>query len=227
MQLFSLRQPARHRLHHERDLVAQHGERNALQLLLEADYDDAVHGGEQRARQERALVGGQRRRKLAQRRFDVVEQPVQVRRVPGGHRASLGQAVVEEGAPARPMRRRIVGIGEREMDERPDRVGVRVGVLGAGDGQRLLEFVERARVHREDEIVEVVEHIVDRPDRAAGLGGQFARLHPGQTLARDRALGSRDQRVPQLAPAGRRLGLGCRLSLGCRIGFGGHRLGNH
>jgi len=107
--------PPRKRLDHERHLLAQRGERNAFQLLLQPDQHDAVHRGEQRTRNLRALARLHLWRERAERLLDVNEEPREVRLVPGGDLLILGEAMVEQRAPAPPVRGRVVHVGEREM----------------------------------------------------------------------------------------------------------------
>ena len=185
------------------------GERNALQLLLEPDQHDAVHGREQRAREQRAALAARCRARACAAAPRCRRTGGQVRLVPGRDLAPLGEAMIEQRAPAPRVRGRVVRVGEREMGQpsgsrrpagprlvRPRRVSVFSSCSSV------------QRIHGEDQVVEVGEDVVDRADRAADLVGELARLQAAQALRVDRALGGVDQRIPQFAPPGDRFRLG-------------------
>ena len=117
-----------------------------------------------------------------------------------GNLAPFGQAMVEQRAPARRVRRRVVRVGEPEVDQCLDRVRLRVGLRAACNREGFFQLLERQRVHGENQIIEVCHDVIDRADRAADLVGELARLQPAQTIRRDGTLGGGDQRVPQFAP---------------------------
>ena len=85
--------------------------------------------------------------------------------------------MLEQGAPARRLGGREVEIGKRHAHQPRDRgiwpLGRLAGAVG-GD-QVAFQRRERARVHQQHEVVEILDHVVDRPDRAADLLGERAR----------------------------------------------------
>ena len=64
-------------------------------------------------------------------------------------------------------------------------------------GELLLQRRKRLRVHREHQVVQVPEDVVDRSKGAADLGGQIACLEPRKAVCRDGATGGGDQGFSQ------------------------------
>ena len=110
--------------------------------------------------------------------------------------------MLEHARPHRPVAGGEIEIGAAEILESLRR---RVR-SGRHEGAELLDklalpAVERLRLHREDERVEIGKHIVDRADGAADLRRQFPRLQARKAMRLDRVRRRFDQRLPQLLGA--------------------------
>ena len=115
-----------------------------LQLLLQPDQHDAVHRREQRARQQRARVRRDAPARACAAAPRCRRTGAQVRHVPGRDLLALRQPVIEQRAPARRVRRRVVRVGEREMDSAWIAPPCGSASVAARDRERLLKLLERA-----------------------------------------------------------------------------------
>ena len=184
---------------HEADLLAQHRQRDRLQLLLEPEHDQPMHGGEQRARQQRAAHRATRRpaarAAILRHSRTGAAAARDTRRERPGQAASgdrTGRASAACWRPRNRDRRAPCAPAARSRRWPP------AGSAGAvGGDQVALERGERARVHQQHEVVEILDHVVDCADRAADLFGQRRAPARPRPLLRDGLLGRRHQGVAQ------------------------------
>jgi len=106
---------------------------------------------------------------------------------------SPADPVLEQCAPADLVPRGEVEIGKGEPDQVGD--GLFGRTIGTSRPRRLecrVEHRQRARTDGEDELVQMLEDVVDRADRASRLGSEVARLQCGEPAFGYGALGGVD-----------------------------------
>src|SRR5262249_23206121 len=152
---------------------------------------------------------GQMRLQLAQRLLDIAKQPPLVVKELPWQRFSCRQTVLEQGAPAHPVGYRK---GEIRRPE-PDKPVHRSRFLGClrdllGGGEVALERGKCAGIHRDDKVIKVGHHIVNRADRTADLESERPSLQAAQAVVLDGPLGGGNQCVSEPLPAFGSLGHG-------------------